>query len=158
MLLRNQKGFTLVELMIVVAILGILATVGVPAYINHVNRASQSEAILALTTLQLEQETYYEKMNYSTYANTISCLPSFNPGGANTVCLRTCNAGGCPRSFRTSKGYTITATRITNGFTATALKKYKAGTDIITICATNGAPIVTNPKATGFSFYSWIFK
>lgn len=158
MLLRNQKGFTLVELMVVVAIVGILAAVAVPAYINHINRASQSEAILALTTLQLEQESFYEKNNYSHYAGTLPCLPSFNKPD-NTACLTKCGDNSCRAgTYKTSRGYTITVTRIANGFTATARKKYTAGTDIITISATNGAPIVTNPKATGFSFYSWIFK
>ena len=41
-----QKGFTLIELMIVVAIIGILAAIAVPAYQNYVTRAQVSEAII----------------------------------------------------------------------------------------------------------------
>ncbi len=44
----NEQGFTLIELMIVVAIIGILAAVALPAYNNYGNRARFSEAILGI--------------------------------------------------------------------------------------------------------------
>lgn len=46
---KSQKGFTLIELMIVVAILGILASVALPAYSHYRNRAAFSEAMLAFS-------------------------------------------------------------------------------------------------------------
>ena len=47
-----QKGFTLIELMIVVAIIGILAAVALPAYQNYSNRAAFAELVLAATPLK----------------------------------------------------------------------------------------------------------
>ncbi len=51
-----QKGFTLVELMIVVAIIGILAAIALPAYQRYSNNATFSELILAATPLKTAVE------------------------------------------------------------------------------------------------------
>lgn len=49
---KLQKGFTLIELMIVVAIIGILAAVAVPAYSNYTNKAKFTEVILATSGIK----------------------------------------------------------------------------------------------------------
>jgi len=65
-LLRKKEGFTLIELMIVVAIIGILAAIAIPAFINYVKRSKTSEAGSNLKALFTGAATYYEAENWST--------------------------------------------------------------------------------------------
>jgi len=80
----NRRGFTLVELRIVVAILGILASIAVPIYRGYVNGAKRQEAKANLQTIRLLQEQYFaDKRTYLAGAdvNTLKAnLPGFEPG------------------------------------------------------------------------------
>lgn len=68
-MLKNNKGFTLIELMIVVAIIGILAAIAIPNFINYQCKAKQSEAKASLGTIRTAQEAYLAE--WDTYADTI---------------------------------------------------------------------------------------
>ena len=59
----SSKGFSLVELMIVVVIIGILAAVTIPAYFNHILRTRQSDAYHNLLDIKAAQEMYYSLEN-----------------------------------------------------------------------------------------------
>lgn len=64
---RTQKGFTLIELMIVVAIIGILAAIALPAYQDYTNRAKVTEVIGAASA---------SKVAVAEYAQTYNALPA----------------------------------------------------------------------------------
>nr|AFX67138.1 pilin [Myxococcus sp. 124B01]AFX67139.1 pilin [Myxococcus sp. 106B05]AFX67146.1 pilin [Myxococcus sp. 004-93]AFX67147.1 pilin [Myxococcus sp. 004-94]AFX67148.1 pilin [Myxococcus sp. 004-95] len=72
----RNRGFTLIELMIVVAIIGILAAIAIPNFIKFQARSKQSEAKTNLKALFTAQKSFFsEKDRYSDYANEIGFAP-----------------------------------------------------------------------------------
>ena len=73
---KNQKGFTLMELMVVIVIVAILAAVAVPLYVNYVNDAKRTEAKGALGAVITGEQTFYQKAitGTPTYTTTLASL------------------------------------------------------------------------------------
>jgi type IV pilus assembly protein PilE len=77
-MLRRGNGFTLIELMIAVAIVGILAMVALPSYTDYVRRSKISEATSALLTMRTKLEQYFQDQRTfvgACAANTVAPLP-----------------------------------------------------------------------------------
>jgi len=72
----GNSGFTLIELMVVVAIVGILAAVAYPSYQEHVRRANRAEARgILLEMAQLLERNFTEASSYENFALPVSQSP-----------------------------------------------------------------------------------
>lgn len=115
--MNSQKGFTLVELMITVAIIGILAAIAIPSYQEYVRRGQVVEAPTYLSDYRVKMEQYFQ--DFKNYGTSETCAngtnaPSWNtfvPIGAKYFtfsCVQSVDANGVD-------GYILTATGTRGG-------------------------------------------
>ncbi|OGS99238.1 MAG: hypothetical protein A3F73_06310 [Gallionellales bacterium RIFCSPLOWO2_12_FULL_59_22] len=103
---QRQRGFTLIELMIAVALIGILAAIAYPSYTNHLQKSRRASAQAHLMDIAQRQTQYL--LDARAYAEDLGSLSLSTPDDVAafyTIAIDADNTAGAPPSF------TATATR-----------------------------------------------
>jgi prepilin-type N-terminal cleavage/methylation domain-containing protein len=98
--MKKASGFTLIEIMIVVAIIGILAAIAVPQYTDYITRSQLVQAHAGLSDFRVRMEQFYQDNRTYTGVALGTCGAAA-PAGANNFTF-TCDSAG--------QTYTATAT------------------------------------------------
>lgn len=119
---KIQRGFTLIELMIVVAILGILASIGIPAYENYTSRSRFSEVVLSAAAYKSASEIAVQAGRVANVASLNAGtfgIPPNNSGITGNYVGSVTMAGGVITATSTNlpvnSNYTLTATILNGG-------------------------------------------
>lgn len=109
---QRTKGFTLIEVMITVVIVGILASVAYPSYIEHVRKSRRADAKAALVAAAQTMERYYtEKNTYvgATAAASGGTIPNWAP--ADRPSSEATYTISLPNAQLSATSFTVVATR-----------------------------------------------
>lgn len=134
----TANGFTLIELMITVVIIGILASIAYPSYLSQVRKSRRSDAVQALSQVQQAQERW--RANNTTYSSQLANT-AVSPALPNGLGVSATTSGGyytLALSANTATGYIATATAVSGTSQAG-----DTACTTLTVTVTNGSAVNT---------------
>ena len=152
----KERGFSLIELLIVVAIILVIVAIAIPSFLHSRIAANEASAVYSIRTVNTAQVTYATTYPTVGYASTLNMLaaPTSGPISSNNAGVLDwvlgCNTTVCPKSGYNFQLYNVTGTPIISGYSVSGVPMTIGITGYRGFCSDNMNPVMIDPTG-GFN-------
>ena len=148
----KERGFSLIELLIVVAIILVIVAIAIPSFLHSKIAANEASAVYSIRTINTAQVTYASTYPTVGYASTLNMLaaPTSGPISSNNAGVLDwvlgCTTTVCPKSGYNFQLYNVTGTPIISGYSVSGVPMTIGITGYRGFCSDNMNPVTFDPN------------